>query len=397
MSSNLTNDYLQSAENQYNNYLGYNSNNEEMANTNVKRDKSSDNLFENNNFYYIHNNEDNYNDINNAMIYIPSEKADKLYYSKEEYSIVNKLLQEQKEKNKKYKIQLNNALKQNSKTIEKLNEIIREMEETKNNFREEIKINNKNNELKIQKINAQNDILKQKNFEKEKEINNLKKELENVNKIIGSLKNGNLGKDQKIKELENKDKQNINLINIFKNKIKEKEEEKIKLKNDIEQLKTEKNELNNIINQQDSDLINLENKIGQKDTELKNLKRMVEVKKEELDDLKKYRGEEMIVKIKSTDQEIDYDIPCYSEDPFYIVEEKLYEKFERYREKNNIFLYGGRAILRYKTIKENNINDSMPILLFNLSMQSNMMSYNSFCLFSNYNNNNNEKKTIIII
>ena len=97
MSSNLTNDYLQSAENQYNNYLGYNSNNEEMANTNVKRDKSSDNLFENNNFYYTHNNEDNSNDINNAMIYIPSEKADKLYYSKEEYSIVNRLLQEQKE------------------------------------------------------------------------------------------------------------------------------------------------------------------------------------------------------------------------------------------------------------------------------------------------------------
>ena len=45
----------------------------------------------------------------------------------------------------------------------------------------------------------------------------------------------------------------------------------------------------------------------------------------------------MIVKIKSTDQEIDYDIPCYSEDPFYIVEEKLYEKFERYREKNTVF------------------------------------------------------------
>ena len=143
-------------------------------------------------------------------------------------------------------------------------------------------------------------------------------------------------------------------------------------------------------------MIYLEDENNRKDTELEDLKRKVEEKKEELNDFKKYKGEEMIVKIQSMDQEIDYAIPCYSEDPFYIVEEKLYEKFERYREKNNIFLYGGRAILRYKSIKENKIDDSMPILLPDLTNQSNYMLNNSFCLFSydNGRNNNNENYQI---
>ena len=70
---------------------------------------------------------------------------------------------------------------------------------------------------------------------------------------------------------------------------------------------------------------------------MKDLKRIVEVKKEELDDLKRYRGEVMIVKNKSTDQEIDYEMGCYSDDPFYIVEEKLYKKFKRYRERKIYF------------------------------------------------------------
>jgi len=143
-------------------------------------------------------------------------------------------------------------------------------------------------------------------------------------------------------------------------------------------------------------LIYLEDENNRKDSELEDLKRKVEEKKEELNDLKKYKGEEMIVKIKSMGQVIDYSIPCYSEDPFYIVEEKLYEKFERYREKNNIFLYGGRAILRYKSIKENKIDDSMPILLPDLTNQSNNMLNNSFCLFyyDNNRNNNNENYQI---
>ena len=123
---------------------------------------------------------------------------------------------------------------------------------------------------------------------------------------------------------------------------------------------------------------------------MKNLKRSIEEKNKEINNLIKYKGEEMIVKINSTDGAIDYDIPCYSEDPFYIVEEKLYEKFEKYREANNIFVYGGRAILRYKSFKENKIDDSMPILFIVFNSQNNSI-LNSFCLFSynNRNNNNN--------
>ena len=117
---------------------------------------------------------------------------------------------------------------------------------------------------------------------------------------------------------------------------------------------------------------------------------MIEEQKEELNHLKKNKGEKMTVNIKSMDQVIDCAITCYSEEPFYIVEEKLYEKFERYREKNNIFLYGGRAILRFKSINENKIRNGMTILLADLSNQSSIM-LNSFCLFSNNNNNENNE------
>ena len=127
------------------------------------------------------------------------------------------------------------------------------------------------------------------------------------------------------------------------------------------------------------------------------LKRRIE--EQNRDNLIKYRGEEMIIRFKSMDQVIDYAIPCYSEDPFYMAEEKLYEKFKKYREKNNIFIYGGRAILRFKSIKENKIDDSMPILLYAFNGNSNSITnsniLNSFCLLSNNNRNNNNGNNLI--
>ena len=65
-------------------------------------------------------------------------------------------------------------------------------------------------------------------------------------------------------------------------------------------------------------------------------------------------------------------------------------------EKKIIFFYGGRAILRYKSIKENKIDDSTTILLPDLTNQINIMLNNSFCLFAydNDRDNNNENNQI---
>ena len=322
----------------------------------------------------------NFKEKNNAL-------KDELRIEKENNS---KLIQ----KLKKYETQIINGENQNIKNLEKINELNYKIEILNN----KLNTNKNNGILTIDQLNIYNGILKQKISENEKEINNLKNILDSVNKDIQNLKKEIIEKNQKIAEMENKNNQNINLIYKYKNEIdglnKKYEEEIIKLKIDIGQLNLEKNNLNNKISQKDKDLFDLKNKMKDDNIKMQKLKRRIE--EQNRDNLIKYRGEEMIVKFKSMDQTIDYVIPCYSEDPFYIIEDKLYEKFKKYREKNNIFIYGGRAILRFKSIKENKIDDSMPILLYdfnsNINNINNANILNSFCLLSNNNRNNQINK-----
>ena len=58
-----------------------------------------------------------------------------------------------------------------------------------------------------------------------------------------------------------------------------------------------------------------------------------------------------------------YSILCSQNDTFAEAEEKLYQKFSELRETNNIFLYKGFVIKRFKTIKENGIESGMPVLM----------------------------------
>ena len=72
----------------------------------------------------------------------------------------------------------------------------------------------------------------------------------------------------------------------------------------------------------------------------------------------------MCLNFISTDSTLYYSIPCFSNDIFAEIEEKLYQKFPIYREKNNSFLYNGNTILKFKTIAENKIESGMPITLW---------------------------------
>ena len=69
----------------------------------------------------------------------------------------------------------------------------------------------------------------------------------------------------------------------------------------------------------------------------------------------------------STDQKINYSLACLKNDIFAVVEEKLYKEYPEYRETNNFFIQSGQSILRFKTLKENNIKPGLPIMLFNNS------------------------------
>ncbi|MBR4589628.1 MAG: hypothetical protein IKO36_03100 [Bacteroidaceae bacterium] len=68
----------------------------------------------------------------------------------------------------------------------------------------------------------------------------------------------------------------------------------------------------------------------------------------------------------SIDQTINCGIKCLKTDTFAEVEEKLYQKYEKYRETNNNFITKGKVVLRFKKIFENNINDGDKVELINI-------------------------------
>ena len=60
----------------------------------------------------------------------------------------------------------------------------------------------------------------------------------------------------------------------------------------------------------------------------------------------------MVVNFISMDQKIDCGIKCLETDTFAEVEEKLYQKYNEYRDTNNNFISNGKLVLRFKKICE---------------------------------------------
>ena len=137
------------------------------------------------------------------------------------------------------------------------------------------------------------------------------------------------------------------------------------LKNQINLLNNELAEAKKIIsniknnNQQNNNISNLNEIIRNKDIEINNLKLQLQNKNNNFvnfDDI-------IIVHFISTDQRINYPINCLKTDTFAQVEEKLYQKYEEFREENNNFIAKGRVILRFKKICENNIENGDKVQL----------------------------------
>ena len=74
----------------------------------------------------------------------------------------------------------------------------------------------------------------------------------------------------------------------------------------------------------------------------------------------------MVVNFISLDQRINCGIKCLKTDTFAEVEEKLYQKYEEYREMNNNFTVNGNIVLRFKTINDNHIKDGDKIQLIDI-------------------------------
>ena len=71
----------------------------------------------------------------------------------------------------------------------------------------------------------------------------------------------------------------------------------------------------------------------------------------------------MVINFISGDGNINEGIKCLKTDTFAQVEEQLYKIYDKYRESNNTFIFGGNTVLRFKTIEENKIKNGEKILM----------------------------------
>ena len=134
------------------------------------------------------------------------------------------------------------------------------------------------------------------------------------------------------------------------------EQQKITINN----LQNQLNNLNNNINNNNNNIKSYQNIINQKEQELNKLKLELQNSQN-----KQYIDNNKIMAINfiSMDNKLNVVVPCFDTNTFAEVEEKLYKKFPEYRETNNIFLVNRQQILRFKTIKENNIGDGLPVTM----------------------------------
>ena len=126
------------------------------------------------------------------------------------------------------------------------------------------------------------------------------------------------------------------------------------------------------------EILNLKNQLLQKDNEIGALKYQLLQKDNEILKLKSQSNNEknkqilnmdeiMIVYFESQDQEINHvAIRCLPTDTFAEVEEKIYKKFDNYRNTNNTPICNGTTVLRFKTLSENNIKDENVVQLIKM-------------------------------
>ena len=175
-------------------------------------------------------------------------------------------------------------------------------------------------------------------------INNSKQQL-NKEKL-------NKGLEDEIKRLKDELQNKTNEINTLRNNIQN-------LKNEIQNLKDENKNLKERLNNTNSNHLNQTNI-----NEINDLRQIIIQKDKEITELKSQlpkinvnMRDIMVINFLSTDQFIRCGIPCLPDDTFAEVEEKLYQQFDEFRSTNNILLFGGNVILRFKKVRENNIRN----------------------------------------
>ena len=280
----------------------------------------------------------------------------------EELKIINKVKSEKKKEEELERMK-KEIKKEEEMKRQREEELKRKKEEELKRKKEEELKRQKEEEEKLKKLEKQN-LLNDKNNKNinsqnlesinstniNNQINNLKAELDGYIKENNKLKEENtkfIDENSKLKEENNKAKDENSKLKEENTKIKE---ENIKLKEEIESIKS----INNVSN----NMLDLLNYVRNKENEIKELKAKLD---------KNYKianyDEAMVINFVSVDGKINEGIICLKTDTFAEVEEKLYQKYPEYREENNIFLFGGNVVKRFKKIYENNIKNGDKVIL----------------------------------
>ena len=119
-----------------------------------------------------------------------------------------------------------------------------------------------------------------------------------------------------------------------------------------------------IIQNLQNENINLKNQLNLKTNEINQLKLKIQNYKKE-DELVNI-NDIMVINFISTDNSVHCGIKCLPTYTFAKVEEELYQFYDNLRNTNNAFIVKGRSILRFKTIKENNIHNGDIIQLIKI-------------------------------
>ena len=148
---------------------------------------------------------------------------------------------------------------------------------------------------------------------------------------------------------------------------------------DFDKLKDDNAKLNDELNKAKNIILNLENKDKENASVINNLRSAIREKDDKILNLKlkikniesfnktSFNNDDIIsVYFISSNHNIYCPIKCLKTNTFAEVEEKLYQKYQEYRETNNKFISKGIAIKRFKTIIENNIIDGDKIELIKM-------------------------------
>lgn len=92
------------------------------------------------------------------------------------------------------------------------------------------------------------------------------------------------------------------------------------------------------------------------------LKELIDTQIKEIIELKSKLNENVIseekvlaICLSSIDENINFILPCKSTEQFIRIEEKFYNEYPEYRDKNIHFIINGNEIKQFKTLEENNI------------------------------------------